>query len=291
MSVLLAMLGAVVYGVAVALQHHEAAASDLRKSLRPGLLFSLLARPLWLIGLAGDVGGFALQTAALALGSLVVVQPILTLALVVSLVVGARLRRTALTVREWLAVVGTLAGLSTFLVVAQPTEHSNATATTTAWLTMAAVVTGAILLTLAIGRAANGVRRAVLFALAAASAEALMAVVAKAFGDRIGRGVWSTFTSWQPYAVVVCGVLTLLLVQSAYQIGRATATLPVITVAEPIIAITIGFALFGEHIHVGRGRGPIVLLSLAVMIRSLMLIATRSAESDVATVVREGEPR
>lgn len=281
-------MSALVYGVAVALQHHEAAGSDPNRSLRPRLLLELMARPRWLIGVAGDGGGFALQTAALAVGSLIVVQPILTLSLVVSLLLGSRLGRRALRPRDWLAVAGTLSGLAAFLAIAHPTEHSTASAGTRAWLILVAVIAVVIVLTLTVARTTDDVRRALLFAFAAACAEALMAVLAKAFGDRLRNGVWSTVASWEPYAVVVGGIITLLLVQSAYQVGRATATLPMLTVAEPIVASSIGVALFGEHVHLGGWRGPVVVVSLAVMMRSLMLIATSSVNPAMAASVGEG---
>jgi drug/metabolite transporter (DMT)-like permease len=112
--------------------------------------------------------------------------------------------------------------------------------------------------------------------------------LAKAFGDRLRNGGWSTVASWEPYAVVVGGIITMLLVQSAYQVGRATATLPMLTVAEPIVASSIGVALFGEHVHLAGWRGPVVVVSLAVVIRSLMLIATSSGNPAMAASVGEG---
>ncbi|MEI8240244.1 MAG: DMT family transporter, partial [Actinomycetota bacterium] len=232
MTVLLAGFAALVYGLAVAAQHHEAAAIDPSKSLRPRLLLGLVVRPLWLLGLVGDVGGFALQTAALAAGSLIVVQPILTSSLLVSLLVGARMDRRPLRRWEWSAVVGTMAGLAVFLVAARPTAHSDAVTSARTWVLAVGLVALLAAVALFVGRSLAGARRGMCFALAAACAEAVMAVLAKAFGDRLGKGVWSTFGSWQPYAVVACGVLTLVLVQSAYQVGDATATLPVLTVTE-----------------------------------------------------------
>ena len=170
-------------------------------------------------------------------------------------------------------MAGAVCGLAVFFAVAKPTVHSNASATTREWLALLAVATAVIGIALASGRITTGAYRAMLFGLAAACAEAMMAVIAEAFGHRLRAGVWSTVASWQPYAVAVCGVVTLLLVQSAYQVGVAAATLPVLTVAEPIIAISIGIALFDERMHLSGWRGPIAVTSLALAIRSLVLIA------------------
>jgi drug/metabolite transporter (DMT)-like permease len=278
MTVLLAVLAALVYGAAVAVQHREAAAMDATRSLRPRLLLGLMVRPLWLLGLLGDVGGFALQTAALTLGSLVVVQPILTLSLVVSLMLGARFDARRLQAREWRSVAGLLAGLSMFLVVARPTSHSDAVASPHRWFVTLTAVSGLALFALVVGKTRSGPRRGMWFALAAACTEGLMAVFAKAFGDRLGHGVASTFASWQPYAVAICGIVTMILVQSAYQVGTQNATLPMLTVAEPIIAVTLGAVLFDEQLHLAGWRAPVVVISVAVMLGCLALIASRSVE-------------
>jgi drug/metabolite transporter (DMT)-like permease len=276
MSVLLAALAALVYGAAVAVQHHEAAATAPEVSLRPRLLLDLLRRPLWLIGLVGDLGGFALQTTALALGSLVVVQPILTSSLVVSLMLEARLDRRRLHRREWVALGGILAGLATFLVVARPTPHSESVASPAKWLFTIGAVAVLVALALMAGRAMAGTGRGMCFAVAAACTEAVMAVFAKALGDRLGKGLWSSFLSWQPYAVAICGVVILVLVQSAYQVDEATATLPVLTVTEPIVAIGLGAVLFSERVDLAGVRAPLVALCIAAIIGGLAVITSRS---------------
>jgi drug/metabolite transporter (DMT)-like permease len=271
--VLLSLVAAAVFGTAVALQSYEARRVDAAASLRPGLLVTLAKRPIWLIGLAGDVGGFAIQTAALTLGSIVVVQPLLTLGLLVALGVGARLDRRRLLAWEWRAVAGVLVGLVVFFVAAQPTSASKATATTTQWWLTAVIVIAAIAIVLIVGRRATTTPKAVLFAVATGCAEAAMAVISKAFGDKLADGLLATLESWEPLALIIGGIVTLLLVQSTYQLERSTVTLPVITVSEPLISTIIGVALFGERIHFGVLRGFFTILGLALVVRSLIAVA------------------
>jgi drug/metabolite transporter (DMT)-like permease len=282
MSIVLAVLAAIVYGAAVAVQHHEAAAMDPAQSLRPRLLLGLMIRPLWLLGLLGDIGGFALQTAALTLGSLVVVQPILTLSLVVSLMIGARFERRRLVAWEWRSVGGLLVALSVFLVVARPTSHSDAVASPHRWFVTLATVATVIAVSALVGASRRGTRRAMWIAFAAACAEALMAVFAKAFGDRLGHGVLGAFASWQPYTVAVCGIVTMILVQSAYQVGAQTMTLPTLTVAEPIVAVALGLVLFDERVRLAGWRAPVVVVAVAVMLGCLAFITSHPAESSSA---------
>jgi drug/metabolite transporter (DMT)-like permease len=271
--VVLSLLAASAFGASVALQAHEATEVAIRSSLRFGLLASLATRPLWLIGLVGDIAGFVLQTAALSFGSLVVVQPLLTLGLIVALGVGARLAHRALQGWEWRAVAGVLGGLVVFYVAARPTTQSDAVASARGWSTVGAILGVTTVVLLAIGRGAGSTTRAVMFGAAAGCAEAVMAVVSKAFGDRLGGGVVGTLGSWEPYVLIVCGILTLLIVQSAYQLGRSTVTLPVITVSEPMVSMLVGAVLFGEHFHLGIVRVLLTVAGLGLVVRSLVVLA------------------
>jgi drug/metabolite transporter (DMT)-like permease len=100
-----------------------------------------------------------------------------------------------------------------------------------------------------------------------------MAVLAKAFGDRLSKGAWSSFLSWQPYAVAACGIVILVLVQSAYQVDEATATLPVLTVTEPLVAIGLGAVLFHERVDLSGTRAPLVAVSILAMVVGLVMIS------------------
>ena len=142
-------------------------------------------------------------------------------------------------------------GLAAFYIAARPTENSVAIASPAAWTTTTSAVGAAIVIGLLVGLRAAPAGRAVLFGIATGCAEAMMAVISKAFGDRIGDGVAGTFLSWEPYVLVGCGISTLLVVQSAYQVGRPTIALPVITVTEPVVATLVGVGMFGERIHFG----------------------------------------
>ena len=105
-----------------------------------------------------------------------------------------------------------------------------------------------------------------------------MAVVSKAFGDRLGDGVLSTLSSWEPYTLATWGVVTLVVVQSAYQTGLPTVTLPITTVVEPLVATATGVALFHERIHIGPARLVVIALALLLMVRSLLVLARDPAQ-------------
>lgn len=272
MTIALALFADLVFGLGVALQQRAALAVPQEHALRFSLLTRLARQPLWLAGLACEIGGFALHAAALARGSLVLVQPILTLDLVFTLAIGAVWTHHRLTTRDWVAVACTIVGVSAFLVAASPTEESTATADTTGWLLSVGWVALVAIAAAVWALRSGGVTRAALLAVSAGVANGFMAVLTKAFADKLDDGLGATFSSWEPYAVVIAGILATLLIQSAYQAGHPTVVLPTINVADPLVGSLIGVTLFGETIASGGGRTVGIVVAVAVMLGGLVVL-------------------
>ena len=78
-------------------------------------------RPVWLIGMAADGLGYVAQAIALALGSLVLVQPLLATSLLFALPLGAWWGKRRLHRSDGLWAIALTAGLAVFLVAGNPT--------------------------------------------------------------------------------------------------------------------------------------------------------------------------
>src|SRR5579859_763593 len=114
------------YALASVLQQRSAAAQPVDYSLRLSLLGRLARKPGWILGLACDVAGYALQFVALGHGPLVVVQPLLVLGLLFALPMGAAWAGRKLHRLDWIAAALVCAGLAVFLSVASPgSGHSD----------------------------------------------------------------------------------------------------------------------------------------------------------------------
>lgn len=80
------------------------------------------------------------------------------------------------------------------------------------------------------------------------------------------RDIPHTFTSWQPYALIVASFLGLYLVQNAYQSGPLAASMPVMDATLPLVSIGLGIGLFGDAIRTtwwgltGTGVGIVLLV-------------------------------
>ena len=272
---LLSLGSAACYGIAAVLQHRAAVREPQDSSMRAGLLVRLARRPMWLVGNALDGAGYALQFLALRRGSLTLVEPLLVLSLVFALPVAAwldhrRIGRAELGSTGFIAV-----GLALFLGVARPgLGHPHASRL--AWLILTVVI-AAICAGLVIGaHRGSRRRRAVLLAAGSGIAFGYVAALTERTGHLLGAGLLRTLSTWEPYALIAGGVVALLMTQSAFNAGALRLSLPTLTVAQPLIAIAIGLAMFGEHVD-SRGVAPVFeVLGLLLVISGVFALARSS---------------
>lgn len=285
MTVLLALLSSALFGAGVALQQRPASEVPVELAARPGLLVRVAQQPVWILGVVAEVAGFVLQVIALRHGSLVVVQPLLTTSLLFTVALAARWTQNSVRPAEWVAIVAVVAGLAIFLVVAHPSEASSGLADAGDWVVTGLSMGAAVGLLLGIGLRRQGRRRAATLGLAAGLGDAMMAVLTKALAHVTEHGAVAVLTSWVPYALCAAGLTAMLLTQTAYQAGLPKVSLPIITVADPLVSCGIGVALFGEAVHVAGMRGPVVVLSIVVMAAGLIVLSRSSVPASPEPVV------
>src|SRR5215469_9848624 len=259
-----ALTAAVLYGSGAAVQQRQAAAAPDSAAGRPRLLFLLGRQPLWLLGIAVQIGGFAAHAAALRSGPLATVQMLVSAELVVAVVILRVWSGRPLGRASWAAALTVVAGVAAFLALASP-GHGHAASHRDY---VAAAGLGAAT-TAAAGLRAAGRRRAVLLAVAAGLADSCSAVVTMAFSRAASHGLTALPASWTVYALVACGTGNVLLTQTAYQAGRPMVTLPVIAAVTPVTSVAVGIGLLGEVPRTGVTGG--VAAGLAVLVTSLAL--------------------
>lgn len=269
--VVLSVASAASYGLAAVLQHRAAIRQPPELSMRAGLLVRLAHRPMWLVGNALDAVGYTFQFLALRRGSLALVEPVLVLSLVFALPVAAKLDRRRVSRSELASAGVVVAGLVLFLGVARPgLGHPRASGTTWAILT---VVIAFLCGVLALGARGESRLRAVLLAVGSGTAFGYVAAVTERIGHLLDAGVLHTLATWPPYALLIGALVALLLTQSAFHSGALRLSLPTLTVAQPLVAIAIGLACFGENIEI-HGVAPIVeVLGLLLIIEGVFALA------------------
>jgi uncharacterized membrane protein len=117
-------------------------------------------------------------------------------------------------------------------------------------------------------------RRAVYYGLATGIVYSLTAVLTKATVDRLNTDVYPILGHWQLYALLIASVVGLILNQSAFQAGHVAASLPVISVTNPVLASTMGVVLFGEHLNAGGALGwAVCTVAIIAMISGTIWLA------------------
>jgi len=273
----LALVAAALFAVASAAQQRAAAEVPDSDARGLGLIRTLVRRPLWWVGTLGDSGGFVAQAAALGLGSLLLVQPLLVTTLLFALPLSARWagRPLARSDRTWALLL--VAALAVLVVVGEPTAGVDR-ATLERWLP-AAVVIGVVFAGCAVGAAARrGTARAVLLAVCTALMYGATAALIKGTVSLLDDGVVALLVAWETWALVVVVLVGTLLQQSAFQAGALGASLPIVTVGEPVVAVLLGVAVLDEQVRSSGAEWVLIGVLAVVMAVATVALARSSAE-------------
>ena len=279
-AVLLAFGAAIGYAAASVLQHREAEADQEQHDGGVRLVLRLARRPLWLAGLGFDGLAYVCQALALGVGALLVVQPVITSGILFALPASAWWtgRRLVRSDYAWAAVLAV--GLTVFLMLAG-TEGGKDDAGTTAWLWCAAIAGPVLLVSFATATRSTGTRRAVLFAFTCGALFGITAALTTASVVLGGDHGFGALAHWEPYALAVMGALGFVLNQRAFQAGSLPASLPTLTVVEPLVAVLVGITMLDETVSEhGAGAWIAIALATVAMIASTVQLSRSAARFD-----------
>lgn len=267
-----ALLSAVCFGVGAVLQHESARRAPMRKSLRLRLLLDLARRPAWLAGMGLVVCSFALLGLALAYGPMVLVLPLAATDLLFALPLLALRRGVSLTRSEVAGMICTAGGVAMFLTVLPPSASGSAVPAVSDWVPALAAVAGVVALLVPLGASRSGRSRTVAYAICAALMLAVLDSLTKSTAGRFRTDGLGALLHWEPYALTAAGAMSLVLSQSAYQAGSLAVSLPVIDTLEPIGAVAIGVAVFGEQLALTTWGLAVQMLGAAVAVTGIVLL-------------------
>ncbi len=270
MAIIFGLLAALSNAVAVTTQH-VASTSDGAKNKGWRLIIYLMRHPLWLFGWIGLLGSLVFQALALHNGPLATVQPVLICELVFALMLRRWWLRQSIRPVTWGAGALTVVGLATFLAVASPVGSPHSPRLHS-WV-VAMIVSAAVIIALVLfAQRGTPSMRAALLATATSVSWALEACFIKATTDSFSPGgISGALQRWPIYAFVVCGLLGLLLEQSALHVGPLKISLPFIVILDPLVSVALGVALFSEHF--ATSSVGLVIGSLAFLVTAVAVVA------------------
>lgn len=256
------------------LQQHVAAMEPPEERLSFSLLVHLAHRPVWLLGIAVMVVGQLLGAAALDAGGLAVVEPMLAANLLFALPMAAAWSRQRLGAREWLGAVLLAAGLAVFVAVGDP---SGGNATRLPWpnWAIAGLAVGAVVAALVLAaRHTTVAEEATLLATGAGVLYGLQdALTRRTLAGLDGNSALGLLASWPAWSLVAVAIVGLLLGQSAFEAAPLAASLPAITIAEPVTGIAFGVGVYGEQLNLAPAALAVELVAFGAAVVGVFLVA------------------
>ncbi len=245
------------------------------------LFMRLLRDGQWWLGSVVAAVGFALQAAALGFGSVLLVQALLVTSLLFALPISARLSHRRVTRWEWTWAALLAAAVAVIVIVGNPTAgHSRASLET--WTAVIAVLGPALVLCVVGARIWSGPVGAVLLALVSGALWGLFAVLTKGVVDRLDDGLWALLRTPELYVWALVAIAGTAWQQSSFRAGALTATLPTMTVAEPVVGSILGIVVLGETLRPGDAGWLTLVVAVAVMVVATAALA-RGEAADATT--------
>jgi drug/metabolite transporter (DMT)-like permease len=243
----MALLSALFSALASTAQHRAASTSPRDTGLGLGLLRRLVQRPMWLAGIGISIVALALHAVALTGGALVVVQPLLVSGLLFALPASVLLERARPRPREWAWAGVVVLGLSAFLLAARPS--AGIALADQSELGIGCLVTMLLAIAaVALGTTVARRHRGALLGLACGLSFGAVAALLKQILGLASLGIGDLLGNWALYALLLIGGFALVLTPLAYQAGRLAASLPPMTIADPLASMTLGVTCFSERL-------------------------------------------
>lgn len=278
-AVLLALCAAFFIAVGDVIQQRSAhEVTD--EQVSPIALFKRLLRDkTWWLGSVAGGAGFGFQAAALGFGSVLLVQALLVTSLLFALPMSAYFAHRRVTRTQWLWAVLLAASVAVIVTVGNPTEgHSRAGLEL--WIWVAAIMGPALITCVIAAKVLTGKpAAAVLLALVSGSLWGLFAVLTKGVVGRIDHGIVAVLMSPELYAWALVAVAATAWQQSAFRAGSMAASLPTMTVAEPIVGSVLGIFVLGETLRPGDTGWFMLIAAVAVMVCATAALAHGEATS------------
>lgn len=278
LAIFFALLSALTIAWGTVIRHRVASTSEDNDVP----LLNAVRSPRWWGGLLGAMAGYGLQIVALNFGTLLIVQPILVLSLMFTLPLSARMdgRRISKAETTW-AFLLTVA-VAVLVVLGRPTS-GDPHPPLKIWLLVlgiGVVMIGAIL----VFAATQGKEmQALLYGAMTGAIMGYLALMSKAVVDTFRlRGAEGLVTGWELYALLALAGIGTAVQQLSFNAGALKNSLPAMTIVEPLVAFSLGYAVLGERFQVTTSVGWFSMcVALTVMVGATVALSRMSVTEKV----------
>jgi len=255
-----ALAAAACFDGAIAFQALEARDIEPEGGMRLSMLSRLLRRPRWAAATGLAALGWPFQLVALSLAPITLVQPTLSLGLVLLLFLGVRMLREQVGRRELVAIAAIVSGVVGITLSApKNTDSYNGD-----WhvLVVLAALGAVTLLPYTIGPAAR--RTSGMLVASAGAAISASALMSKLVTDELAKKHWLAAVAWAA-ATAVAALAGLLGEMSALQRRTVARVAPPIFVISTVVPVVFAPFLTGENWNSTPLGGVVIGISLAAV--------------------------
>lgn len=277
MDIVLALVAALLFALGTVLQQ-RAGLEKPSEGGSSGLLLRMARRPVWLAGILADAFGFLAQAAALGIGRLAVVQPLLVSSVVFALPLGARLtgqRVRRIDVGAAILVVGALIA---FLTIANPSGGRD-DAPVGQWLVAGGACVLVCVPLVLLGRRGPAPRRAASLGIATGVLFALSAALTKVVVDDLDDGILEMFVEWHLYALIAVGYASMTLNQLALNTGALAPAVATSMAFDPIASVVLGVTLLDESLNTSPLEAVGTAIALAAALVGMAILARSQSQA------------
>jgi hypothetical protein len=275
-AVLLA-LGAALVSALGSVIRQRSAHEIVDKPVGAWALFVLSLRDTrWWLGAAAAVANYALQAAALSIGSVMLVTALQVTVLLFALPINARITHHRATAWEWVWAALLAVAVAVIVAVGNPTAHQQRASLET-WAVVTLVMGPALVLCVIGARIWSGAVAAVLLALVAGSSLALFAVLTKGAVESAHGGLGALLRAPELYALIAVALAGMVFQQASFRAGALTASLPTMTLAKPVVGWILGITVLSEALRVDDEKVAVLVVAVLVMVVSTVALARGEA--------------
>jgi drug/metabolite transporter (DMT)-like permease len=276
LAIVLAVAAALMIGIGDVLEQRSARQVTDKPVGTLALFRRLLRDRRWWAGSLVAAAGFGLQAAALGLGSVVLVQALSVTSLLFALLISAKANHRRITRRQGIWAVLLAAAVTVVVTVGNP-QAGTPRGSLHTWTIVAAVMVPGLILCVIGARKFSGWVSALLLGLMSGSLWGLFSVLTKGVVDQLGQGILPLLHTPELYVWAVLGIAATAWEQSAFRAGPLTASLPAVTVAEPIVGSVLGVTVLGETLSTNAVGMVALGVSVAVMVAATVALAHSQA--------------
>jgi drug/metabolite transporter (DMT)-like permease len=275
-AALLAVAAALMIGIGDVIEQQSAQQVTDKPVGTLALFGQLLRDRRWWTGSLVAAAGFGLQAAALGLGSVVLVQALSVTSLLFALLISAIANHRRITRWQGVWAVLLAAAVTVVVTVGNP-QAGTPRGSVRTWIVVALIMGPGLLLCVIGARIFSGWIGALLLGVMSGALWGLFSVLTKGVVDQLGHGIPTLLRMPELYVWAGLGLAATAWEQSAFRAGPLTASLPAVTVAEPIVGSVLGVTVLGETLNTNTAGMVALGVSVAVMIAATVALAHSQA--------------